>query len=95
MKWEPIETGPRDGTIVVLFCPGGIKRQGYGTADPPYTIGHYAMQEHGGPPKWLSVETIMEYHDYGGMTGVSTWTEQIEVNPTHWTPLLEAPTARE
>jgi hypothetical protein len=89
--WQPIETAPKDGTTVVLYCPGGIDRQGYGAADPPYTIGLCSTQELGGQRQWLSVESVMEYHDYGGMTGVSTWTEQIGVSPTHWMPLPEPP----
>jgi hypothetical protein len=90
-EWQPIESAPKDGSIVVLYCPRGISRQGYGDADPPVTIGHFAVGEYGGPARWLSVESIMEVHDYGGMTGVSTAVEQIDVDPTHWLPLPALP----
>jgi hypothetical protein len=43
--------------------------------------------------QWISIEAVTEYHDYGGMTGISVWTEQIAVSPTHWMPLPAAPVA--
>ena len=24
MKWQPIETAPKDGTVVIFYAPGGI-----------------------------------------------------------------------
>jgi hypothetical protein len=90
-NWRKIKTAPKDGTVVVLYCPAGVERQNYDT-DPPYTIGYFGKSPHiGGKSSWYSVETIMEYHDYGGMTGVSTWTETICVEPTHWMPLPQPP----
>lgn len=77
---------------MVLFVPGGVDRQGYTERADNVTIGYFGKADFvGGDGAWLSVETIMEVHDYGGMTGVSTFTEQIGVAPTHWMPLPEPP----
>ena len=87
MEWKPIESAPKDGTLVFVYCPDGLPdRTGYEFEKVPYTIARYTAGERSGV-SWQSIEEIMEYHDYGGYTGVSTWTECLECNPTHWAPL--------
>jgi hypothetical protein len=70
MTWQPINTAPKNGTLVLLYSPDA----GY----PGITMA-----------RWLSFDYPSDYvfdgwYDIWG-NGV------IDVDPTHWVPLLEPP----
>jgi hypothetical protein len=92
--WQPIETAPRDGTILLLYCPNGIDRL-YASpkAAEHFTLGFSGdsggMYYRGG---WHSVESREEIWGYGGeMTGPMTEAECLDCEPSHWMPLPPPP----
>ena len=86
MEWQAIETAPRDGTLMLLFCSEPIDRHGcspYGAAF--YCIGYFATDYH---ECWLTVETREEMWGMGGeYTGPMYETDSLTCEPTHWMPL--------
>ena len=86
MDWQPIETAPRDGTPILMWLAKKIERHypADGLCDN-ICIGLY---HHG---RWSAVEV----EDCGSMGGeytgwMSDWCH-LDVAPTHWMPLPEAP----
>ena len=86
-EWRDIASAPKDGTVVLLYCPEGVDRSEYEWRDLHFTMGYYSAGGRHVPGRWLSTETITSVHDYGGMTGACSETEVIKVKPTHWKPL--------
>ena len=70
MTWQPIDTAPKDGTNVWLFCPDEEPQQcaGYFTGE----AGAY----------WEPCDTLVS-------------SVILEVLPTHWMPLPDAPKVEE
>lgn len=80
--WQPIVTAPK-GELLLLWCLKGVPdRPGYQPAGFELTFGWFVAGERQ-EAQWLSVEERTEYHDYGGMTGMSVWTESLVCAPTH------------
>lgn len=85
--WKPIDTAPKDGTAILLWCARAPRDRNYtviGYCDN-YALGFWA---YGG---WKSIEV----EDCGGMGGELTgwmpdWTP-IDLEPTYWMPLPESP----
>jgi hypothetical protein len=85
MKWQPIETAPKDRVDLLLFCPDRIERHWVASDMSPHIcIGRFS---HG----WVSTDVSVQVVDYGGMTGASDESELELVHPTHWMPLPKPP----
>lgn len=84
--WQPIETAPKDGTEIILFCPQGDGTTGStfrltsGSWFIPPLLGTVSDPEvdEQEPPAWLSWD--------GGFS-------EETMMPTHWMPLPEPPSA--
>lgn len=94
MEWMPIDSAPRDGTLVLLYLGKPIDRL-YSSPDAAknYCIGYYGPA---GPyhvhDAWHSVESREEVWGMGSEeTGPMTDTFNIECSPTHWAWLPEPP----
>lgn len=79
MEWQPIETAPRDGTVILAYCPEYGMRQ---TEMGRYREGSpgYARWEMGDGPRNYGWVWIEEKHN-----SAHTW------KPTHWMPLPPPP----
>jgi hypothetical protein len=80
VKWQPIETAPKDGTDIILGAP--VQEYQGRRVEPRSTIGHWDTGagflcdiDDDGDPSWMSWD--------GGFT--------TENPPTHWMPLPEPP----
>jgi hypothetical protein len=86
MKWQPIETAPRDGTDVLVYKDVATV--------PVVHIAWYRSEEewrdHGG---CLFGDTLEEYVGWWSYTRNSVTQEKLEgyAEPTHWMPLPEPP----
>ncbi len=86
MDWNPIESAPKDGSPILLYCEDPVERhhQVEELADN-LAIGFWLEGA------WRSVDC----EDNGSMGSSATgWMEDwrwVKVNPTHWMPIPEAP----
>lgn len=92
--WQPIETAPRDGTPVILYLAKPMDRRWVTEGRAPnVTIGFLGSGNPDYSPhdRWVSVEV----EDNGSMGGEMTgWMDDwccIDVKPSHWMPIPEAP----
>ena len=94
--WQTMATAPRDGSILLLYCPYGIER----LFASPESASCYCLGFHGDNGSllhtgddWQSVESREEIWGYGSeYTGAMTETATVPCNPTHWIPLPPPPT---
>lgn len=90
--WQPIETAPRDGTVVLVFCADNIQRYGgFWDQMPP-------------SPPGIALAVWDEYRDLqSGQSQPVGWVmasvrdpkpraqHVALLTPTHWMPLPTAP----
>ena len=81
-NWQPIATAPRDGTPVLILCPGNRQALARFTACP--LMGHPESA-------WCVVVPCMGGYGYGSDTRIH-WDED---QPTHWMPLPPPPKKEE
>ncbi len=78
MTWQPIDTAPKDGTVVILYVPG---------TDSSVRLGWYVQEEtvrHG-----KVIRSVDEWYWRDGFfSGIFG---QKDDAPTHWMPLPEPP----
>lgn len=84
--WRPIETGPLDGTPVLLFVPGVTswnRKEGM----PDIVVGLFFTREFSRGGRW--------YSDIGdvdqGYESTGAYYVHEELQPTHWMPLPHPP----
>ena len=78
--WQPIETAPKDGTAILVWCPG--------TVDSVHVS--KLMVAVWDPDEWNAddVRGAFRYNRYdSGVYGVLDWDDE----PTHWMPLPKPP----
>jgi hypothetical protein len=86
MKWQPIETAPRDGSAILLWLKSAPDRNYIvmGICDN-HAIGFWQYD------RWQSIEVEDAGSMGGEMTGwMSDWCS-LDLNPSHWMPLPTAP----
>ena len=77
MKWEPIETAPKDGTPILLWC---LYENKYGEVLGPYFWVGPPQDDYDVSPGWYPTQ------DDGDFDGLAS-----DETPTHWMPLPEPP----
>jgi hypothetical protein len=83
-EWKPIETAPRDGTEILLFCPGLGSWQRVLSGE--VVVG--AWKEHLFSQGWYSdSSSSMD----GGYESTGDYIVHDPVVATHWMPLPEPP----
>lgn len=76
MKWQPIETAPKDGTWI-LACKGSFQP----------AIARWTQYHHGGSFEYIDPEDYADESHFDDIVSCSEkWT------PTHWMPLPAPPT---
>ena len=92
MEWQSIETAPRDGSFVLLYCPGldGFDQQRDDA--PPITIGRWEDR----PGEWLGTGWYAQIGEADGCAGLDGhgdeyWLVRSRVSPSAWAPLPVPP----
>jgi hypothetical protein len=98
MAWQRIDTAPKTGEPILLWCPEGVDRPGY--AKPPEGLACVALGWWGAsndsyrpPDRWISADVECDTFSGSEYTGAWTEYEWVCVEPTHWMPIPEAPVA--
>jgi hypothetical protein len=85
-EWKPIESAPRDETVVVLMCDTVTDKPWNTPFRYDYAFGYFKRG------KWW-IENNGDYHDGGHGNeyecGTERWMEYLP--PTHWMPLPPPP----
>lgn len=83
--WQPIETAPKDGTAVLLYCPADAEAISTGMVEglPPIVVGKWYTDTW---PGWYC-----GLRDEGGPWDDPSPPELVDLTATHWMPLPSPP----
>lgn len=91
MTWQAIETAPKDGTTVLLYCPQGDGSPG---STHRVTVGEWCSDP-GGTTEYRDAQgRYIGQDDRDGFEGWVSWDggfSEDTMMPTHWQPLPPPP----
>ena len=88
-EWQPIETAPRDGTLILGWTDVGVDYDGKG---PRLLLIRWRQSEY---EDWITERpdenTVVKRRRIHDTSGWISEADEYSVKPTHWMPLPDPP----